>query len=355
MAGISGRRIDSAFARTSTWNVPATVTQQLLLMSSEGFDDKPELIDDESYGPDYIGTGDVGDRQALTPSLDMLLRFEQGPDVFLAAALGSAANPTVVSSQASGSLVAYSHALSMAPESWAMYTLATNFVQYVQELPSFKIQGFKFSVGQGGRINASFPIVAAGANYASTTNPAAAVTGATVSTPGSKAYRRLTRLRMNLTSGNTLGTSDIQLLARDFAIEGRRVLAMDHVLNSDVITEPDDDGFWEGTMEITFARMNTVTANSLQALYATGNSFKADLLFTGTYINSYTQRSILLEMPALQVATGGFKAVVTGQGQVRPTVTFRLKLANAAPNGMAGLTNPLRATVVNERSSNLLA
>lgn len=354
MPGISGRRIDAAYAISNTWGVAATVTQQLLLMNTEGFDNKPDLVDDESFGPDYIGLGDIGDHQPITPTLEMLLRFDQGSDVFLAAALGSAANPTVVSSQAATSLVAYSHAITMAPEAWRMFTLATNFVQYVQEIRTFKVAGFKFAVGQNGRILASYPIVGDKTVYTSTTNPAAAVTAATVATPGSRAYRRVTRLRMNIASAGALGASDEMTLARDFSIEAKRVFAMDPVLNSDTITEADDDGFWGGTIEVTFARMNTVTANSLMAAYQVGTAFKADVQFLGSYINSFTQRSILLEMPALQVPSGGYKAVAAGQGQVRPTVTFALKGASAAPTGMTGLTDPLRATIINARSTNLL-
>lgn len=355
MPGISGRRIDAAYARTTTWGVPSTVTQQLLIMSTEGFDDKPELVDDESFGPDYIGLGDIGDTQPPTPNLDMLLRFDQGSDVFLAAALGSSAAPTVVSSQAATSLVAYSHAITMAPENIQMFTYAAQFQQYVQEIPSFKVTGFKLAVGQQGRINISFPIVGNKTTYTSTTNTTAALAAAAIATPGSRAYRRVTRLRMNSMGAGALGASDEQSLARDFSFDVSSPYAQDHVLNSESITEPDIDGFWAGMIEITFARMNSVTANSLQVAYANGNALKADLRFLGSYINSTTQRSILMEMPALQVPTGGYKAVVTGQGQVRPTIQFKLKLAPSAPTGMAGLTDPLRITIVNARSTNLLA
>ena len=73
----------------------------------------------------------------------------------------------------------------------------------------------------------------------------------------------------------------------------------------------------------------------------------------GTAINTMTNRSLLIQMPALFVSK--FDAPVTGHGQVRPVVTFKGRLADAAPTGMATLTYPMRVTLVNARSANLLA
>ena len=62
---------------------------------------------------------------------------------------------------------------------------------------------------------------------------------------------------------------------------------------------------------------------------------------------------MLFEFPALFVSK--FDAPVSGHGLVRPVVTFKGYMANAAPTGMSGLTNPMRVTIVNTRATNLLA
>lgn len=126
----------------------------------------------------------------------------------------------------------------------------------------------------------------------------------------------------------------------------------DFVLGLDTIIEADDDGFFDGSLQVNFARMNTTSANSFEAAFSAGTVFKGDLQLLGTYINSLTQRSMLFEFPALQVS--GYKAVDASHGEIRPEVTFKLRLADAAPTGMA-VTNPLRLTIVNSRSTNLLA
>lgn len=351
--GVVGRRIRSAYAVTSTWGVPASVTQQIMYESNDGFDNQPELVNDESFSQDFIGLGEMGDNQALTPSLAMQFRFEQGADVFLAAALGSPGNPTVISSQAAASLVAYQHVIDMSPELHGMFTMATNMQRYIQEVVSFKVNGFSLSVGDQGRFNISYNIVGGKTDYASTVNTSATVAGATIATPGSRAFRRLTTLRINPMAGGSLTAADAVPNATEFSVDYTRPLAQDQVLGLDYIIEADDDGFFEGTMRVLFSRMTSAAANSMMVAYSTGNALKADVTMLGTFINSTTRRSALWQFPALQVETGGYKAVVVGHGQVRPEVTFRLKAAPSAPTGMAGITNPLRVTIVNTRSTNL--
>ncbi len=355
MPGVVGRLIDAAYGKTNTWGVPSTVTQQILINSTEDFDNKPEVVTDESFSQDFIAEGEIGDHMPITPNLAMQLRFDQGADTFLAACMGSAADPAVVSSIAANSLVAYSHVVTLSPSLWWMGTLASNFQNYVQEIQSFKVSGFTVRVGDQGRMEVTFPIVGNKTVYDSTTNTSAAIAGATIATPGNRAFRRLTRLRMNAQSAGALGSTDIVPVAKEFQIAMTRPLAQDHVLNSDYIYEADDDGFVGFTMEITYARMTSAAANSMQVAMQTGNVFKMDILMSGRYINSLTQRSILWESPSVQVSSGGFKAVVTGHGQVRPVVNFDLRLAPAAPTGMSGLVNPLRVTITNTRSTNLLS
>jgi hypothetical protein len=99
--------------------------------------------------------------------------------------------------------------------------------------------------------------------------------------------------------------------------------------------------------------MNTANSNSLVVAWPAGTHLKADLTFTGNYINSTTRYSWLSQFPALQITE--WDAPLTGHNQVRPTAKAMARLATAAPTGMAGITQPMKTTIVNMNSANLLA
>ena len=352
MSGVTGREMKVAWARATTWGSAASVTRGILLMSSDGIDDKPKLVDDDAFNQQFRGEAEVGDRDPVSTELKATMRFE-GIDSWLAQAMGSVAAPTVVSSIAASSLVAYSHVITLSDELTHFSTLAFDFTQYIAEVPTFRLRGFTISVGSEGRLDISFPIVGSRVVYDSTINTNSTVGGATAATIGNRAMRKNARIRLNAQGASALGGGDVLSLVKDFQLSYSRPLAQDdHVVGDDVIAEPDDDGFAEMEFQLNFARMNTISANSMAIAFGAGSTFKGDLLLNGPYINSTTRRSLTLEMPALQAYD--FKAPVTGHNQVRPSVTLRMKRAASAPSGMA-FTAPLRATLINANSANLLA
>jgi hypothetical protein len=199
----------------------------------------------------------------------------------------------------------------------------------------------------------SFPIVGAKTTYDSTVNINSTVGGATAVSGGQRVFRKDGRFRMNVQSAGGLGASDEIGIAKEITFNAGRPLASeDHVFNQNYIIAPDDDGYPEYSLEVTYARMNTIAANSLAIAISAARTFKADWTFTGTHINSTTQRSLLFQFPALQLYS--YKAPITGPNQVRPQATFRAKLASAAPTGMSGVTNPFRLTITNMNSATLL-
>lgn len=353
MAGITGRRVTAAYARSNTWGTPASVTRQILLSSTEGLDQQIGMVEDDSFNQSWQAPGEAGDYLPIQQEIPMTLRYEN-VDTWLAAACGSAAAPTVVSSQAANSLVAYSHTVTLATELTQFFTLAVDFAQYVLEVPTFKIRGFSIRVGENGRMMVNFPISGAKAVYDSAVNTNSTVAGAAVASIGNRVFRKFARVRYNATDASTLGATDTATVLREFSIGALRPMAdQDVVCNQDYIIEPDDDGFAEFPVEFTFARMNTISANSLARALASIPTYKLEILFTGAYINSTTQRSLKIEAPAMQLAS--YRAPVTGQGQVRPIAAFKLRSTTTAPQGMTGLTAPLRMTIINANSANLLA
>lgn len=351
--GVTGREVYAAYARSNTWGVPASVTQQILMTSSEGLDGEPQVVDDEAFGLTFVSEGEIGDHNPRTPELSFQLRFEGGLDQWLAAACGSVAAPSVVSSVAASSLVAYSHAMTLADELTQFFTLAIYQEKYVLEVPTFKLRGFTLRIGENGRYQVGFPIVGAKTNYDSTVNINSTVFGAAAPIVGHRAFRKNTRIRMNVAANGALDANAELGIVRDLTFTyGRPLASDDFVHNQDYIIEPEDDGFADMMVEMTFARMSTVAANSLAVGLAAGRVFKADWFSQGQYINSVTRRSLLIEMPALQLHS--FRAPVVGHNQARPVGMFRMKKASAAPTGMAGLLNPFRATLVNMNSATLL-
>lgn len=357
MAGVTGAEVNVGWAFSNTWGTPASVTKGAYLQSTDGLDGGPAIVDDDAFNQSFIGEGEVGDYPALTPEIGMQLRYEGAAPQWMAAAMGSAAAPAVVSSIAASSLVAYSHVLTLAPRPSKFLTLAAdmgNPSQYVLEVPSLKVRGFTCKVGDNGKMQVSFPSTGAKPVYISSVNinstvGAAAATGTLLN----RTYRMQGTFRMNLQSAGALAAGDAYVNARDitFGVNVPMTGDEDHVFGQDYIIEPDVDGFPDFPVEVTFASMNTVSANSFAIGLKNGAIFKADLTFLGGYINSTTQRTHLFQWPALQVH--GFKASAASHGKIRPVVTFRGKKATAAPTGMA-FTDPVRISVVNQNSANLL-
>lgn len=352
MAGITGRKLKAAFARSNTWGVPASVTKQLYLESTAGLDATVGMVDTESFNQTFLGTAEVGDYAALTPELGYTLRYEDIP-TFLAAAMGSAANPTVVSSAAANSLVAYSHVITLADELTHFFTLAVDFNNYVLEIPTFKVRGYTVKVGDNGRMLVDFAIVGNKAVYDSTTNINSTVGGATVAALGTRVFRKDGVFRINKQSASALATGDAVTILSDAQFGATQPLAdSDNVFGQNYIIEPDNDGFPEFPLTLNFARMTSASANSLAIGLKNGDIWKADWTFTGTSINATTRYSMTWRFPALQLYS--FQAQAVGANQVRPQAVFRAKLASAAPSGMSALTRPFDLTIVNMNSQNLL-
>lgn len=351
MPGVTGREANAAFARSNTWGTPASVTRQIPIKSAEGLDSKVNLVDDEAFNQDYLTDAEVGDHSPTAPSLGGQLRYEGWTD-WLAAPIGSPATTSVSSQGAATSLVAHQHVVVLSPENWPFFTLAVDNSQYVTEVPTLKIRGFMIRVGANGVMEVEFQTVGNKSNLGtSTVNINSTVAGAVVNSLGNRVFRKQGTFRMNVQGAGALAAANANSLVKEISFGITRPLADDdHVLGNDSIAEPDDNGFAEFPLELTFARMNTVSANSLARALGSGTSFKADLDFLGNFINSTTQREMKFEWPNLQLYT--FEAQPAGHGQVKPKATFKGKLAASSPAGMA-FVNPFRMVLTNLDSTAL--
>jgi len=355
MAGINGRDVKVAYARSNTWGTAASVTKQINLRTLENFEAKPGVVTDETFNQAFIGEGEVGDYAPTSGELSMDLRYDGAAPKFLAAAMGSPAAPAVVSSVAANSLVAYSHTVSLATDLTAYFTLAAAFgdpvPHFILEVPTFKPRGFTLSVGDNGKMQIVVPFTGAKTTYASAVNTNSTIAGATVEALANRVFRKQGVFRMNVQANGSLVAADA-MAVREVNLTYQRPLAEDAIFGQDYITEPDDDGWAEFSAELVYPRMTSANANSLVILFPAATHLKADFTFTGNYINSTSKYSLTLQMPAMQITD--WKAPVTGHNLVRPTASVALRKATTAPSGIAD-TKPLSLIIVNMNSANLLA
>jgi hypothetical protein len=286
----------------------------------------------------------------------MDLRYDGAAPIWMAAAMGSAAAPYVVSSVAASSLVVYAHAITMALDLSKFFTIAAAYgdpvPNFIMEVPSAKPRGFSLRVGDNGKMQLSLPVVGSKTMYTSAVNTNSTIAAATVDALANRVFRKQGTFRMNLQSAGSLVAADAQNVREVNITYARPVADGDHVFSQDYIIEPDDDGFAEVTAELVFARMTSANANSLVVCHPGGTHLKADFTFTGAAINSMHSYQFAFYLPALQITE--WKAPVTGHNLVRPTATVALRQATTAPTGMAGITQPIRITIWNMNSATLI-
>lgn len=358
MAGLNGRDVTVGFARSNTWGVPASVTKGLNLRSLDGWEGKVNVVVDEGFNQDFVGEGQPGDYSPTSPELTMDLRYDGPSPILLAAAMGSASAPTVVSSVAANSLIAYQHYVYPAADLTHFFTFAADFggvgrSNFVAEIPTAKVRGFSVRVGENGKMQLALQTIGSKTNYTSTTNTSSTLAIVTSAALGNRVFRAAGTFYCNAQAAGSVVAAVNVMQVREVTFGASRPLADgDYIFGQDYIIEADDDGFAEFPVELTFPRMTSANANSLVRMYPAGTKLKASLQFYGNNINSVTPYSFSLNWPALEILE--YAHGVTGHGQVRPSAKCAARMADAAPTGMSG-TWPVYGNVINMNSANLLA
>lgn len=344
MAGVTGRTAAIAFAKfaTNSWGVAASVTKGAHFDSDGGMTPQPIYVEDESMNQGFRRRGEVGDFTAPDVTFTGRARYEDHHYILEACAMGSPVAPTVVSSQAANSLVAYQHILDLSPAINGLgVTVAIDKVRFVDELTSAKVYGFSMSFGDGGVLTQAFRLMGSKPTHISSINTRSTVHGASFPDFGNRVFRKHGVLRLNAQAGGSLVAGD-EVKIETFDFEFSRPQDAPFVTGQDYIHEPGDNGFPDPSFRVTFPRMTTPAANSLYGHLTTAAQLKGDFTFSGAFINSTTRASVLYQFPALEVQE--WAAPLSGAAQVKPTATFRLKEVATAPTGMTGVTRPFRVT-----------
>jgi hypothetical protein len=303
-------------------------------------------VNDEAFGQSFLGDGDFGDVEA--PELTWVARdrYNDYQYVFEALAMGSPAAVTI-STSTSGQVTSWLHVLDLAPNIDGLgLTAAIDKVLFVEELTSAKVHGFSQKVGDAGVMDAEYKIVGSKPTQISSTNTRSTVNGATFPSLNNRVFRKHGVFRMNVQSGSSLASGDAVTIEA-FELEFERPQDAPHVFGQDYVAEPADNGFPMVKVTITYPRMNTVSANSLYQALQDDRVFKADMIYSGSYINSTDRYTKKFEFPALELDE--WRAPLTGPNQVKPRASYTAKLATTSPSGMA-FVNPFRLTRIQVNS-----
>lgn len=334
MSGQTGRSMKMAFAKCNTWGVAASVTQGIYFESDGGLQYKPGQVTDNAFGQNFLGPADPGLVEAPTISLVGRDRYEDYQYLLEALAMGSPSTLAIVTS-ASGQVTSWLHQFDLADSIDGLAaTFAIDKVQYVDELTSAKISGFELTQGSLGEMNMTYKVVGSKPTNASAVNVAATVASAVFPALSGRIVQQHGVFRMNLNSAGALGSTHA-IQAESIKLTFDRPQDSPHIYGQDYIAEPADNGWPTVMVEITYPRMNTVSANSLYAGLRSSTAFKADWTFTGAFINSTDSYKKLYQFPYLQLEADGFLANTVGANQVKPVAKFAARLAPTSPTGMA--------------------
>lgn len=346
MAGVTGRVTKAAFAKfaTNSWGVAAAVTRGIYLTSTAGLRLQPARVNDLAFGQAFLGRGDLGDVTAPDLTWVARSRYDDHEFVLDALAMGSPAAATI-STSASGQTTSWQHILDLAPSIDGLgATFAIDEVLYVNELTSAKITGFSEKVGDGGVMDRSWKILGSKPTDISSTNTRSIVNAASFVSLGNRIFRNQLAFRINVQGASALASTDEQK-AEEVEFIFDRPQDAPHVTNQDYVLEPADNGFPTVQIKVKFPRMTVSSASSLYAALRLNTIFKADLTYTGAFINSTDRYKRLYQFPHLELDEWN-GAPIEGAQQVKPEATFSAKLAVSSPTGIP-FVNPFRLTLIN--------
>lgn len=355
MSGQTGRSMRMAFSKfgTNSWGVAASVTYGNYFESDGGLQYKPGQVTDNAFGQPFLGPADPGLVEAPTISLVGRDRYEDYQYILEALVMGSPSAPTISNSAIVVSTIlttSWLHQFDLADSIDGLgATFAIDKVQYVDELTSAKISGFELTQGSLGEMDMTYKVVGSKPTNASAINTNSTVAGAAFPALSGRIVQQQGVFRMNVASATALGAGNaVQAESIKFTFD--RPQDAPHVYGQDYVAEPADNGWPTAMIEVTYPRMNTVSANSLYAGLRSSTAFKADWTFSGAFINSVDQYKKLYQFPCLQLLQDGFLANTVGANQVKPVAKFAARLAPTSPAGMA-FVRPFRMSRVMTNSN----
>jgi len=261
-------------------------------------------------------------------------------------AADDAAAASYVSDTAAVGVAAYQHTMTMADSTTGIFgTYAVEKKSKIHVVPSLKVMKLSLTQANGLiKLNA-------GCRGTKVIDDSAVVTSmSSLTYPAIRNRAKFLQavFRMNAQTGDALATGDI-IKPKSFTLEPDRKMDSEHAAGSATIIEPRENGKPSVKLTMEFPRMDAV--NELYfAHWIAKTEKKLDLTITGPVILGTHAYLLKFELPRLTI-----EDVEYADSNIIPSkIVMRSVVADSAPTGMT-VTDPLTATLINTRSTSLLA
>jgi hypothetical protein len=354
MAGVSGIEIRTAVAKANMWGTAVAVGVGDGIMTLPQTIKKDFSLDiDDSQGNAWVKDGTPGPIKA-EGGIPGYLRYDS-LDLLLAMFMGASAGAPAQQ----GATIAYAQILKWAEKLDGLFvTLAKDMKNYILEVPSLKITGITIK-GEVGAKPLQITFDGIGINKIVDSDVNTLVSFSTdVTWPEVMNRVKFSEgiFRLNTQSGAALGEDDI-IYPSSFELTAKRKMSGVYdgqyrttgTSPQDLIDEPSNDGFPEASLKLEFPRHTSATY--LTALNA-DTRMKMDMFFTGALIADPYYRQFGIQLPHLQLKNDD---PTDEAGRIKEPLEFAVYGAVAAPEGMAGITDPFWISVINQQSQDMLA
>lgn len=361
MAGIVSNDTIVSFKKLTTWGTAVAVTSGFRLQNASF---SPGGQFEEFFSRDTgIGkkrTVQVRGAGTFNLSVTCDLTFGQ-PYLALAAGLfGTESSPTETTVSQSD----YSRTLDIADATYGSSLIAWSMcftnedatgARHV-EIPSVKVTNMRVVIPTNGVGTVTFDCVVDNfvhtgwvSSYANVTGVAATSNYELAIYNGANSY-----FRMNAQSGAGLtGTDNKQIEELEFnfsrPVEPQWV---SRGSSSQYIIEPKELGQLQATLRVRFGEINETNQNLLD-MWKNKTTQKAEIFYDGAQIGSGVNTSHKWQFPLLTAKTPFPAGYGWGSNAqlMKPEITFECMKASAAPTGMTGVTDLVRLTTIDRRST----
>lgn len=297
----------------------------------------------------FIGAVQVSNLEAIQTQLPMFLHYHDAwQNILLALALGTGGTAPVQI----GAGTCYTNTFEPATTRSTLYaTIVRDKVQDVSEVPGAVFNGFEIRSGEMGRLEVDWLFTGDQEKVDSTINTATQISALTFPTLGRRWFMKDLTTRLNSQSGGALGAGDAVKIT-GFKLRVEQPIDVKFVGGSPSIIQPLDNGFPKITLDLTFARYDSVS-KAFFASHKAGTLYKGDLTLVGPLIDATSSWGLLFQFPNLFVTSYVAPMPTTAQGE--PKISLEALDTTTAPTGMTGVTKPIRVTTTGISSVNPFA
>jgi hypothetical protein len=304
----------------------------------------------DSAGQNFIGSVQVSNVEAIAVAIPTYLHYNDTfQNVLWALTMGTGGTaPSTI-----GTSTAYTNTFEPATNKTGRYaTIVRDKVQYISEVPGAKFTGFDLSVGDNGRMEMVWHALGGLEKITSTINTATQVAAITFHSLGNRAFFADAVFRISTQAAADFGTTDVRKIT-GLSLKFNQPLDTLKVGGQTTIIEPEESGFPDVTLEVTFARFDS-DSDDFWAAIGANTAYKWDLTLTGGTIDATSSYGLKFQCPNADVVT--YDAPIGGgAGQVVPKMTLRGLSTTTAATGMTGITVPLRIVTTGTSTTNPFA